>query len=160
MAIKTREVHARLKETDYTKLTYLQQTYEATKSDIIRISIENLLCKNTFIEDFSFCPLWGEFKLFEGTKHIISKKGFFVEFWNDEDFRFKGNVAYEIYIPFSYLKEHTGLNSYEEYYKNEITEKGYSIDDIHDFISDIRSEVEEEILNYLEQNNLVEEIEF
>ena len=29
------------------------------------------------------------------------KKGFFVEFWNDEDFRFKGNIAYEIYIPFT-----------------------------------------------------------
>ena len=160
MAIKTREVHARLKETDYTKLTYLQQTYETTKSDIIRISIENLLCKNTFIENFSFSGAGYDFKQIDGTKYIVSKKGFFVEFWNDEDFRFKGNIAYEIYIPFSYLKEHTGLNSYEEYYKNEITEKGYSIDDIHDFISDIRSEVEEEILNYLEQNNLVEEIEF
>ena len=158
MGIKNKDAKVRLTEKDYMRLIYMEQMFESTRSDVIRVALENLLCNNVFIEEFSFCSVWCNFKKFEGIKNIISKKGFSVMFWNDEVLN--DCIAYEIYIPFSYLKEHTGLNSYEEYYKNEITEKGYSIDDINDFISDIRLEVEDEILNYLEQNNLVEEIEF
>lgn len=161
MTVKSKDIKARLTEKDYMKLVYMEQMFEATRSDIMRVALENLLCRNVFIEDFSFCSVGYNFKQFEGIKNIISKKGFSVMFWNDEDFRFKDNIAYEIYIPFRYLKEHTGLTSYEEYHRldneNKTTEKDYSINDINDFISDIRAEVEEEIFDYLKDNDLVEE---
>lgn len=164
MTVKSKDIKARLTEKDYMKLVYMEQMFKATRSDIMRVALENLLCKNVFIEEFSFCDVGYDFKQFEGVKNIISKKGFSVMFWNDEDFRFKGNIAYEIYIPFRYLKEHTGLSSYEEYYElsheNKITKKDFNIDNFHDFISDIRAEVEEEIFNYLENNDLVEEMDF
>lgn len=164
MTLKNKDIKARLTEKDHMRLLYMEQTFEATRSDIMRVALENLLCKNAFIEEFSFCEIGYNFKQFEGIKSIISKKGFPVMFWNEKDFRFTGNIAYEIYIPFKYLKEHTGLSSYEEFngllHENKKTKEDYDINDINDFLSDVRAEVEEEIFNYLKDNDLVKEEEY
>ena len=114
MAIKNKDAKVRLTENDYMRLVYMEQMFEASRSDVIRVALENLLCKNVFIEEFSFHSTWFNFKKFEGIKNIISKKGFSVMFWNSEVLN--DCISYEIYIPFSYLKKYTGLSSYEEYY--------------------------------------------
>ena len=52
MTVKSKDIKARLTEKDYMKLVYMEQMFEATRSDIMRVALENLLCKNVFIEEF------------------------------------------------------------------------------------------------------------
>lgn len=96
---------------------------------------------NIFIEEFSFCEINYDFKKFKGIKEIVSPKyGFLVLFWNDKDFRFKGNIAYKIYIPYSSLKDYKRIN------------------ELNDFLNDIRTDIEKEIFDYLKSKDLVEEV--
>lgn len=155
MSTKIYDVKARICEHDNIALTYLQQILDTNKSGVIRIALNKLLEDKVFIEDFSFCEIGYNFKNFEGVKTITSSKhGFLISLWNEDNYRYEGNIAYKIYIPYKYLNKKFRIKSYEDYENLCDEEK----DDIHNFIAEIRSDIEEEIFNYLETENLVESI--
>lgn len=162
MSTKKYDIKARISEDDYISLTYLQQTMDITKSDVVRIAIDRLLECRAFIEEFSFCEIGCDFKKFDGIKKMTSSKyGFLVTFWNEDNFSFKGNIAYKIYIPYKFLSKEFGVNSYFDYEKlsdsiEPIPNMKGNIDDFHNFIADIRGDIEEEIFNYLKSENLIE----
>ena len=109
---------------------------------------------NLFIEEFSFCETGYDFKEFEGIKIKKSDKyDFKVDFYNSKDFRYKGNIEYKIYIPYSFLEEKTGLSSekeYEDLFSGKIieTNKGVDIDSFNNLLNEIRLDIEQEIFEY------------
>ena len=165
MGSKKHDIKARIDESDFISLMYLKETMGVSRSDVVRMAIEKLLNDKVWIEEFTFCDIGYDFKKFEGIKTMESAKyNFLVLFWNDNDFRNRGNIAYKIYIPYEFFNKD---KEFKKYLVNKVVIRSY--EDIEklsydktdgqyvlDFLSGIRNDIEQEIFDYLESENLTE----
>lgn len=125
---------------------------------------DELMKKYTFKEEFSFCEVGYEFDKFEGIKTFISKKyDFLVIYRNTNDFFMKNrSLDYEIYIPFKFLEETVGITSNKqiETLEFETDMSGETINEFHQLVSDVRNDIETEILEDAKKLNIAIEVDF
>lgn len=103
-----------------------------------------------FIEELSFCKTGFNFLKFDGKKQLMSNKyGFKVELKTSNDFRFEESIDYTIYIPVEFINNELNVESFDD-----------EDDEFFNLLSDIRSDIEDEIFRYMKEHNLVNEVEF